>query len=306
MITTLTGKNSFLLIKEYRQLVDNFIAEFSDLAIEKLDGQEADTPHMVEAMESMSFLSSNKLVVLSSPSAQRDFTDNFSKIIDRVPYTTDILIIEPKLDKRSVYAKELKKLTQYHEFNDLDDEDLVRWLVDEVKAQQGSLTSSDARYLVSRVGANQQLLYNELDKLVTYRANIDRQTIDQLTEEVPQSSIFQLLEAAFGGDVAKALKLYDEQRRQKVEPQAILALIAWQLHVLALVATGGGRSDDEIAREAKISPYVVRKSRSIVRSIGGGMVKVLVNKALELDVKLKTVSIDADDALQNFVISIAS
>ncbi len=72
--------------------------------------------------------------------------------------------------------------------------------------------SKDAKYLVMRVGANQQTLSNELAKLLSYDKAITRQTIDLLTEQTPQSTIFELLDAAFAGNSKKAMELYAEQR----------------------------------------------------------------------------------------------
>ncbi len=304
MITTITGKNTFLLGQKLSEMSADFIAKNSDLAVERLDGQDADTPHMVEAMESLPFLTSKKLVILTEPSTQKDFAQSFQIIIDRVPDTTDVIIVEPHLDKRSVYAKDLKKLTDYQEFNHQEGEDLARWLVDVAKNQDGNISLGDARYLTRRVSINQQQLYSELQKLLAYNPQISRESIDLMTEEAPQSTVFNLLDAAFAGNVKRALGLYDEQRRQRVEPQLILGMIAWQLHILALVATGKDLSDNELAKQAGISPFVVGKSRDILQRIGGARVKQLVGMALKLDIDLKSKPIDADDALQNFIVNL--
>src|SRR5690606_21428745 len=114
----------------------------------------------------------------------------------------------------------------------------------------GSLSVADARYLVSRVGQNQLQLSSELQKLLDYQPAVNRQTIDLLTEPTPQSSIFDLLAAAFDGQAKRVLQLYHEQRQQKVEPLNILALAAWQLHILALIKTAGERSPQQIASQA--------------------------------------------------------
>src|SRR5207302_5372047 len=103
------------------------------------------------------------------------------------------------------------------------------WLSETAKARNATLNPSDASYLVERVGLNQQLLANELDKLLLYNPQITRSSIDQLTDPTPQSTVFQLLEAAFAGRTKQALDLYAEQRGLKVEPQQIIAMLAWQL-----------------------------------------------------------------------------
>ena len=155
------------------------------------------------------------------------------------------------------------------------------------------------------MGANQLLLSSELDKLLTFDPAITRETIDQLTEPAPQSSIFELLDAAFAGKTKRMVELYEQQRAQKVEPQQIMAMIAWQLHILAIVKTAGERNADQIAREASLNPFVVRKSMGITKNLNYKQLKDLVHRAYLLDIKLKSQTIDADEALQHFLLTVS-
>jgi DNA polymerase III delta subunit len=305
MMKVLTGENSFSLQRELHDLVDAFVAEHGDLALERLDGQEAEFSKIREALTSLPFLASKKMVVLRAPSANKQFVESIEQLATDIPETTDAIIVEPKLDKRQSYYKFLKKNTDFKEFPELDMNGLARWLVDIVKEQGGSLSSGDARYLVERVGANQQLLSNELEKLLLYEPKVTRQTIDLLTEPAPQSTIFQLLEAAFSGNTKRAFKLYEEQRALKVEPQQIIAMLTWQLHVLAIIKTAGDRPSSQIAKEAKINPYVLDKSRSIAHDLSLSTLKKLIADLLEIDNKTKSVSIDADEALQHYLLKLA-
>jgi len=294
-----------LLKAALQRRVTGFVAEHTDMGLERLDGEEASFDRMREALESLPFLASRKLVLLQSPSANKEFLEKATDLLKEVPETTDVLIIEPKLDKRTAYYKFLKKSTDFQEFNELDELGLSKWLVQMAKERGGTLSQTDARYLVERVGANQQLLANELAKLLNYDPKITRQTIDLLTDLTPQSTIFELLDAALAGKTQRALELYAEQRAMKVEPQQILALLAWQLHVLALVKVAGERDAGAIAREAKLNPFVVRKSQGVARRLSLAEVKQLVHNTLELDIRLKSEPVDADEALQTLLLQLA-
>jgi DNA polymerase III delta subunit len=164
---------------------------------------------------------------------------------------------------------------------------------------------TDARYLVDRVGADQQLLTGEIEKLSLFDPHVSRRTIDSLTEPAPQSTIFQLLEAAFAGRSKQALALYGEQRALKVEPPQIVAMLSWMLHVLAIIKTAGSRTPDQIAKEAKISPFVVRKSQAIARQLTLAELKRLIADLSAIDIKTKRTSIDADEALQHYLLKLS-
>ncbi len=304
MITTLTGSNYFLLKTELDRLVTEFVAEYTDMGLERLDGEEAEFDRIREALQSIPFLASKKLVVLKNPSANKQFVEQVEPLLSDLSEITDVLIVESKLDKRLSYYKYLKSKTDFKEFNELDEQGMARWLVEEAKTDKAELNQANARYLVERVGLNQQLLSNELSKLISYNPKITRQTIELLTDKTPQSTVFELIDAAMAGRTKQAVDLYAEQRALKVEPQQILAMIIWQLHVLALVKTAGDRSADEIAKEAKLSPFVVRKTQNIARKLSLAELKALINEVLELDVALKSQSIDANDALQNLILKL--
>ncbi len=304
MIITLTGENSFALQQELSKITQAFVKEQGDLAMERIDGEEAEYEKIREALTSLPFLASKKLVVLRAPSKNKSFAENFEQLAGEIPDTTDTIIVEPKLDRRLSYYKFLKKATDFRDFPELDNNGLARWLTEAAKAQNGTLSIGDAHYLVERVGASQQLLSNELAKLLLYDSAISRRTIDLLTDPAPQSTIFQLLEAAFAGNTKRALNLYAEQRAQKVEPPQIIAMLAWQLHVLAIIKTAKDKSADDIAREAKLNPFVVRKSQGIARDLSLTELKKLISRLLEIDVGSKSSKLDPDEALQHYLLTL--
>lgn len=305
MIHILSGTNSFGLQAELHRLAAEFIAEHDDMALERLDGEEAGFERMQEALQSLPFLAARKMVVLQSPGANKQFAEKAEHLLKELPDTTDLVIVEPKLDKRSAYYKFLKKQKGFQECSELDERGLAKWLISVAKAKGATLAPADANYLISRVGTNQQSLANEIEKLSLYAQTINRNVIDELTAATPQSTIFQLLEAAFAGKTAKAVALYGEQRALKVEPQQIIAMLAWQLHVLALLKTAGDKTPDEVARDAKLSPYVVRKSAGIARSLTLTQTKRLVKDLMVIDERLKRESLNADDALLHYLITIS-
>lgn len=307
MITTLSGNNSLALMQELDHLVAEFVRKHGGFGLERIDGEEAEYTKITEAIQSLPFLTDKKMVVLNRPGTQKVFTENFEQLIESISDATAVIIVEPKPDKRSSYYKLLQKKTDFKNFEELNPRDLPSWLINEAKSrlQGGTLQLADARYLVERVGVNQQLLSNELDKLLTYNPRVTRQTIDLLTEPLPQSTIFQLLDAAFAGNSKRTMKIYEEQRALKVEPIQIIAMLAWQLHALAIVKSAGDKSSQEIASEAGISPFVVQKSQSIARNLTVAKLKTMVRDLSELDIKTKSTAIDPDDALQHFLINIS-
>src|SRR5581483_8677477 len=120
---------------------------------------------MHEAAQSLPFLASRKLIILRRPSANKEFVEQFEKFVADIPETNDVVVVEPKLDKRLLYHKLLKKVTRFQEFTVFDRVALERYLIDYVKEQGGSVGTDEVRLLIDRVGTSQLTLQNELNKL---------------------------------------------------------------------------------------------------------------------------------------------
>lgn len=305
MIETFTGANDFARTQALQARVAAFVQEHGDFAVERLDGESASSEQMRASVESLPFLTARKLVILREPSKQKAFTEQIGEILAAVSESTDVIIVEPKLDKRLSYYKTLKKDTQFQEFTQLDAPALAKWAASYAKQKGGTISATDAKLIVDRMGVNQQAMQLELDKLLAYNPTVTKQSIELLTDRLPQSTVFELLDAAFAGNLARTMQLYKEQRELKVEPQAIIAMLAWQLHILAVVKTAGSTPADEVAKAAKLNPFVVRKTQTLARKITVPQLKELVGELLQLDVRLKRTTTDADDAVQLYLITLA-
>jgi DNA polymerase III delta subunit len=125
-----------------------------------------------------------------------------------------------------------------------------------------------------------------------------------LTDALPQSKVFDLLDAAFSGKKAVALELYEQQRALKVEPQAILAMVAWQLQLLALTKYADGKSTATIAKDVGMNPYPISKAANLAHKLDEEKFVKMVDFAFEIDLKSKTTSLDLDEALKTYIISL--
>lgn len=301
MIITLAGANSFALRRRLNELVRKFVAKHGELALERIDAEEAENASVEEAILAPTFLSERKMVIVRNGSANKSFAEHIEQIISSIPPSTHLILYEPAIDRRTAYFKVLKSKTKFEEFAQLDKNRLSKWLVEEAKNQDAKLTFSDANYMVERLGENQELLFNELAKLALYNSEISRANIDLLTDPTPQSKVFDLLDAAFAGRKARALELYADQRAQRVEPQAILAMIAWQLQLLAVIKFAEDRNTGEIAKDSGINPYPLTKAKGLAERLSEQKLREMTDEASEMDLKSKTTSYDLDEALKTYI-----
>ncbi len=297
-----TGENAYEIRRISNALIQKFVQEHGDLALERIDGAEVTKAGLIDAVQSMPFLATNKMVVVA------DMTDKDILValaeLD-VPQSTELVVLIPKVDKRATYYKKLASLPGYKSFDNSTARDLSDWVQKTVTQRGGKITNRDAQYFIEQLGTNQLLLNNEIEKLLNYDKTISQKTIDELCDPLPQTSVFQLLDAAFSHNLTQTQHLYEQQRAQRVEPHAILGMIAWQLHILAVVKMAGGKSPDAVAKEARLSPFVVRKSSAVAKRLSLQKLQRDIKESRRIDTLLKTTSVDADQALYNLLVQLA-
>lgn len=304
MVTVLTGENDFTRRAALTELVVSFRQSYGDFGIEYIDASDIEYGRLLERTSALPFLADRRMIILTGVQANKTLGEAIEAFLDLVPESTDLIIDEPKFDKRLIVFKVLKKRSTMKIFEQLDEQSMAKWASEEAAQRGGELSLADARYLVVRAATTQMGLHHELNKLLAYNFHITKQTIDILIDNPPQGTVFDLLDAAFSHDHQHTLRLYKDQRQQQVEPQLIMGMIVWQVHILSVVAFNQTKSVEDIARLAKINPFVVRKTLALCRKRTIADVKALVHRTLLLDVEMKTKTLDLDDAIQHFLLTI--
>jgi DNA polymerase III subunit delta len=301
MIHILTGTNWFGVKQRLDELRTEFIENNDELGVENIDGEDVTFQQIKSAQESLPFLSTQKMLIITRLAKNKAAIERIEELVYDSSDDVVTIFVEPEIDKRSVYYKTLKKLKGFEEFSEFDEQEAAKWLVRQAEKRDGELSISDANYVVSMAGNNQQKLAGEIDKLLAYSQKITRENIKLLVEPTAQSSVFSLLDAFFRGDLNLALKLYDDQRAQGTEPLNILGMLAWQLHAIALVQAYKGSDINQISQRSGVKPFVLQKSRSVADRIDKERLQKLLDDLLSLDIKFKTTSIDQDNALKNAI-----
>lgn len=302
MIRTITGKNAYKLRAYVHQLVDSYMKSVGELGIERIDASESTVDAILQAAQNLPFLVERKLVVVTNAGQNTPLLERIDELVERNAERVEVLLIDPSFDKRKASYKTLQKKTEVHDFPEANARDLPAWVVEYCTEKGGAISRADANYLVERVGSNQDMLAREVEKLVLFEPKVVRAAIDILTDRTLQSTVFELLDAAFAGNSERALKLYREQRASRVEPQYIIAMIVWQLHGLALAVYAPDHQEGTLVH-AGLSPYTARKAIGLARQTTKQTVRRMIRDLTELDRNIKT-SADADAGIELFLLNL--
>lgn len=303
MIYAFAGSNWFSLRQEVDSLTNNFMAKNGSLNIEKFDCADKEKSELIASIQSVSLFSEQKLIIVENLFIYKEITEDLNKFLDSIDDTVTFVIVEKTIDKRSSYYKNLKKLPNFKEFNELEGISLENWIKKYVSTKGGDITGSNTRLLIDRVGTNQTFIERELTKLLAYNKDISKQNIELLTDQTPNSKIFDLVDNVFAGREGKALEIYDDQRAQSVEPQAILGMLIWQMHLVATcVATN--KSTAEIASSTGLNAFTLGKASKIADRMGKAKVNYFIDLLADIELSSKTKTYNLDDALKLAIVSL--
>ncbi len=293
MLVTLIGKNSFELALAKQKLVTEFVAEHSSMALEQFDCQAIEPQSIYDALTNLPFLVTKKLVVLDEPSRNKVLAEKLPDWLTDSE-VIDVLIVEPTVDKRTVFYKFLQSKTKMREFASLRPYEAEAWMKTYAKERGASLSASAAKLLQDRVGIDQQQLAKELDKLSLYKSRIELEEVDLLVEDLPQNTVFEMLDSLVAGNTKRTMELYEKLLTKRVDANEIIGMLGWQLHILSLIRAAGG-SESEIAPKTRLHPFVVQKNFKLASTLSLTQIRASVERIFQAELSIKRDGLNAEN-----------
>lgn len=233
----------------------------------------------------------------STETPATDHTERIAQLIASVPeYSHVIFVAEGKVDKRKKIFKAVEKYGIAVEMESLKPKDVRPWITDYLKGLNKKIAPPAMEQLMAIIQVMPKVslgfLANELDKAVLFTGQenlISKDDLIAVLSQVPEVSVFVMLEAISQKQVAKALELLEIQLHAGEPPFRLLALLTRQVRMMWQVKelSSDGHGSPEIANEMKIHPFVaeklLRQSRSFtVEKLQVGLCRLA---AVERDLK---------------------
>lgn len=252
VIELLTGENSFQIGRVLQQRKTAFVG-----IPEVYEGSELGKAHLMDIFGGQTLFAINRLVVVHQPSESADLWQQLEAWVAMLPSTTHVILVEPKLDKRTAAYKWLKKnvtIAEHTVWSERDSARAEQWVKQIAKESGTQLTSEIARLVIKRVGYNQWSLYNAVQK-VALLDDITITSVSECIEARPDENVFSLLENALQGS-RKELHRQLSELQQTEDPYRLFGLLSSQVVQAAALATTKGTLQN-VAQDFSASPYVL-------------------------------------------------
>jgi DNA polymerase III delta subunit len=282
MITLLVGENTF----ERDRAVAKLVAGFDGVA-EQVDGSALEMRHIPDLLMGSTLFADKRLVIIKNLSENSVVWSEFYKWLPRISDDIALVLVETKVDKRTVTYKDLKKSATIQEFlawSDRDESKAENWLVGEAKTLGFSLDKKSAHQLVERAGVDQWRLYHALEKLALLD-DITAESIVDIVEPNLTENVFNLFETALMGNTTRIHGMIRTLELNE-EPYKLFALLSSQAVQLAAIAAAS--PTDNPAKDFGIHPFVVSKLSRYAKQLGKSGTASVVTILADADIDMKS------------------
>ena len=305
MVYLLFGTKDYSINYEIKKICKNI----DDMNISRYDLNNDLTSLVIEDAKTISLFGDKKIVIADNANMFTASTSKDSEIIEdylkNINEYTDLIFIvhSDKIDARKKITKAIKEKGKIIEFNDdLDAVSLIRRLFKDYNIEY-----SDIKLLIDRVGNNPLIITNEINKIKIYKGNdknITSEDILNLTNKIIEIDVFKLIDYIVRKDKENALELYNEMLKVNEEPIKIIVILANQFRIMyqSKELLKKGYSEKDIASILKIHPYRVKLAIQNSRNYTSEMLLKYLNDLADIDIGIKTGTINKDLALELFIL----
>lgn len=297
--------------------------ELIELNTTVFDGARVTLAELKNTCDTIPFLAQRRMVIvrgllkrLTSPGKkdsawQKKYREDLAEYLPRLPETARLIFVE---------AEQLPGNHSILRLAEKDDlgyvrlfappKDLVGWVNRRASDKGGKFSPQAAVALVGAVGADQRLLDQEIEKLLTYTNQerpVSSQDVSLLVPYAQEAVIFDAVDALGQRDGAKAARLLHNLLDHGNDPLYLLAMIVRQFRLLIQIKelADEGQSPPDIATKIKLHPYPTGKLYTQARNFKLEQLERVHKHLLELDVQIKTGKINDVVGLDLFIAGLA-
>lgn len=317
------------LIRECINEIMNKIVNFPELNIITLENENITIDNVINACETIPFMSDFKIVHIKNPellkksgkntsgenqineqSVSSGISEELTNYIKDIADDLLILItydgeIEEK-NKLSILAKNIGTSVQ---LNTLKGVELQKYVTDMFEKHGRSINKSELVYFLSEVGTSLSLIEKEVEKLCMSNIEKDvvtKNDIDEIVSKTAESNIFKMVDNISKKDAAKAISILNTLLFQKEDHLRILGMIIRQYRLLLTIKLSilNKTPMEKIRSLLKLNEYVFQ---NMVKQCGlytEASLKKALGCCLDTDIQIKNSRLGPDLALELLVVEL--
>jgi DNA polymerase III subunit delta len=269
------GLDEKLMKDSIKLIVDKVVdRNFLELNYVKFDGSKSEIDDVINACETLPFLSDKKVIMLYRAGFLGEKEDrdskkkfqNISKYMENLPNHCVLIIyyvFEDEREKPSEHVKRLDKKFCVVKADKLKGDKFYRKVKEIFDSRGKDIGKIELKYFCDSIDNNMEIVAKEVDKLINYceDRNVTKEDITKLLPPRSDDDIFDLVDYLSQKRPEKAIDILNGLIYSGENITGILFMIQRQFKLLLGVklAIEKGKNKDAIAKELRLHPYVCEK-----------------------------------------------
>jgi DNA polymerase-3 subunit delta len=317
------------LIKECVREVMNKIVSFPELNIVTLENENISMDNIINACETIPFISQHKIVHIKNPEFIKKSTKNtsienqtiekssFTGISDQiVNYIKDVsedlivlITFNGEIEVKNKLPILIKNIGTLIQLNELKGAELQKYVTDIFQNHGRNINKSELIYFISEVGTSLSLIEKEVEKLCLFNIgedSITKSDIDAIVSKTAESNIFKMVDNISKKDAAKAILILNTLLFQKEDHLKILGMIIRQYRILLTIKLNliNKTPLEEVRSVLKLNEYVFQNMIKQCGLYSESSLKKALSCLLRTDSEIKISKLNPDLALEMLLVEL--
>jgi len=267
-------------------------AEHGPGGLESFDARTVAPDDLAAALLTLSFNTGTRYLLAEDVAAWKagDVAPLAGALAAMPPDTVLVLVVRGKPLKALLKAVE-KADGEVHEYGAPKPWEMPRWVTVRAAEQGLRIGSEAAKELVAVVGARQQRLAREIEKLVLAvhpATEVTPEDVEEMASGEALPKVYDLADAVVGGDLRSTLSLAEELGLQESPSRLVYPIVGRlrEVHrVLELIDSGVAEKD--LAASMKMPPWRAKKAIALARRADRDAVERALCRFADLELDLR-------------------
>lgn len=320
-----TGEEEYMMNLALKTMKEKYVGEdFETLNYTSLEGKDTSIDEIVNATETLPFMSQKKLIVLKDVALFfKELKDSekkeLYKILDNLGDFLILIFLDSNssLNKNTKLYKEAKKRDRQVDFSKLYGQDRNKFISKIAKANGKEISPSNIKHFLMQSGyggkdssLNLYELENEFLKIVDYAKGdeISKDDIDSILIKSIDTNIFEFLDAFNNKKLDRSLMLLNAMVESGEPVGRIFFMMVRQVRLVlgCLLYKKKGYNDKAIIKKLKVSPYEFKFLSQKARGYKGEELEIMIERMSDLDRQMKTTTTDEKLIVESFLVEMAN
>ncbi len=251
----------------------------------------------------------NALFFTSAKIKEEDLDILFKYMENPIGLTTIIFTCYTNIDARKKIYKDFAKKYKVISLSNIPVNELITKIRDYVFKNKYKIDTDTIKYIMSCCGDNYDLVYNELNKIFLYYnepTTIKLEDVKEIVAKILIDNNFKFVEAVVNKNSLNALKLLDDLYILKVEPIALIMLLAreYRLMLSVSILMSNGFPKKEVFKKLGIQDWQLEKLLKESSNYYQDDIKELLKELANIDYRIKSGNGDRFLELKTFLLKV--